>query len=85
MCGCNAEIEDTEHILLRCHFHSIQRFEPFNNIKKVVPSFTLLDTKEQICVFCCMVIHPTNLTTLIKILSNLQLVFFKNLVVLINH
>ena len=23
MCGCNAEIEDTEHFLLRCHFYSI--------------------------------------------------------------
>ena len=38
MCGCNAEIEDTEHILLRCHFYSIQRFELFNNINKVDPS-----------------------------------------------
>ena len=27
MCGCNAEIEDTEHFLLRCHFCSIRRFE----------------------------------------------------------
>ena len=25
MCGCNAEIENTEHLLLRCHFYSIQR------------------------------------------------------------
>ena len=48
MCGCNAEIEDTEHILLRCHFYSIQRFELFNNINKVDPSFTQLDTKEQV-------------------------------------
>ena len=48
MCGCNAEIEDTEHFLLRCHFYSIQRLEVFNNINKVYPSFTQLDTKEQV-------------------------------------
>ena len=48
MCGCNAEIEDTEHFLLRCHFYSIQRFELFNNINKADPSFTQLDTKEQV-------------------------------------
>ena len=48
ICGCNAEIEDTEHFLLRCHFYSIQRFELFNNINKVDPSFTQLDTKEQV-------------------------------------
>ena len=46
MCGCNAEIEDTEHFLLRFHFYSIQRLELFNNINKVDPSFTQLDTKE---------------------------------------
>ena len=48
MCGCNAEIEDTEHFLLRFHFYSIRRFELFNNINKVDPSFTQLDTKEQV-------------------------------------
>ena len=48
MCGCNAEIEDTEHFLLHCHFYSIQRFELFNNINKVDPSFTQLDAKEQV-------------------------------------
>ena len=26
MFGFNVEIENTEHILLHCHFHSIQRF-----------------------------------------------------------
>ena len=34
MCGCNAEIENIEHILLCCHFHSAQRFKLFNNINK---------------------------------------------------
>ena len=47
LCGCNAEIEDTEHFLLRCHFYSIQRFVLFNNINKV-DFFTQLDTKEQV-------------------------------------
>ena len=48
MSGCNAEIEDTEHFLLRCHFYSIQIFEYFNNINKVDLSFTQLDTKKQV-------------------------------------
>ena len=48
MCGCNAEIEDTEVFLLRCHFYSIQRFELVNNSNKFDPSFTQLDTKEQV-------------------------------------
>ena len=48
MCRCNAETEDTEQFLLRCHFYSIQRFELFNNINKVDSSFTQLDAKEQV-------------------------------------
>ena len=45
MCGCNAEIEDTKHFLLHCNFYSIQRFEVFNNINKIDPSFAQLDSK----------------------------------------
>ena len=48
MCGCNAEIENTERLLLRCHFYSAQRFEVFNNINKIDLSFTQLGTKEQV-------------------------------------
>ena len=48
MCECNADIEDTEHFLLCCHFYTIQRFELFNNINKVDLSFKQLDTKEQV-------------------------------------
>ena len=47
MCGCNAEIENTEHFLLRCNFYSAQRFEFFNDIDKVDLSFIQLRTKEQ--------------------------------------
>ena len=50
MCGCNAEIEDTEHFLLCCHFYYIQKFELFNNINKVDPSFIQCDTKEQVSI-----------------------------------
>ena len=38
-CGCNAGIEDTEHLLLCCQFYSIQRLELFNNINKIARSF----------------------------------------------
>ena len=48
MCECNAEIEDTEKFLLRCHFYSTQRFELLNNFNKVDLSFTQLYTKEQV-------------------------------------
>ena len=48
MCGFNAEIEDIEHFILRFYFFSVQRFELFNNFNKVDPSFTQLDTKEQV-------------------------------------
>ena len=41
MCECNAEIEDTEHFLLRCHFYSIQRSELLSNINQVVLSNAL--------------------------------------------
>ena len=44
MCGCNAEIEDTEHFLLRFHFYSIERFKLFSNVNKV--DLTQLDTKK---------------------------------------
>ena len=47
MCGCNSEIENTEHFLLRCNFYSAQRFEFFNDIDKVDLSFIQLRTKEQ--------------------------------------
>ena len=33
---------------MRCHFYYIQGFEPLNNINQVDPSFTQLDTKEQV-------------------------------------
>ena len=61
MCGCNAENEDTEHFLLRCQFCYIQIFELFNNINKVGLSFTQLDTKKQVNIFFCTVMHVTNL------------------------
>ena len=48
MCGRNAEIEDNKHFILPCHFYYVQRFELFNNINKVKPSFTQLGTKEQV-------------------------------------
>ena len=48
MYGCNAEIKNTEHLLLRCHFYSIQRFEILNNINKIDLSFTQLDTIEKV-------------------------------------
>ena len=46
MCGCSAEIESTEHFLLRCQFHSSQRLELFNNLNKIIFSFFKLIAKD---------------------------------------
>ena len=48
ICACNAEIEDTEHFLLRFRFDSNQRLEFSNNINKFDLFFTQLDTKEEV-------------------------------------
>ena len=39
MCACGANVETTEHLLLRCHFHSIQRLELFHNLERASPDF----------------------------------------------
>ena len=56
-----------------CHFYYIQRFELFNNINKVEPSFTQLDTKEQVNIL--LYGYPLNKSStsnqdIIKILIN---------------
>ena len=74
MYGYNAEIKDTKLDLLRCHFYSIQRFERFNNINKVDPFFTQLDTKEQanILLYCYPPSKPNALNQdIIKFVINL--------------
>ena len=48
MCACGAEVETTEHFLLRCHFYNIQRSELFENLKKIVPKFFNLSSKNQV-------------------------------------
>ena len=48
MCACGAEIETTEHFLLRCHFYSTQRLELFDYLEKVDPAFVHLNTKDQV-------------------------------------
>ena len=82
MCGCNAEIEDTENFLQHCHFYSIQRFELFTNINKL--TLTRLDTKEQ--VYILLYSYPPNKSNAlnqdtIKFVINV----LKYLVALINH
>ena len=76
VCGCNAEIEDTEHFLLHCHFYSIQISELFNNINKVDPSFTQLDTKEQVSIL--LYGYPPNKSnTLNQVIIKFVINFFK--------
>ena len=84
MRGCNAEIEDTEHFLLRCYIYYMQRFELFNNINKYDPSFTQLDTKGQVNIL----LHsypPSKYNALNQDIIKFVIDFLKNLVVLINH
>ena len=39
MCSCGADVETTEHFLLRCHFYSTQRLELFDNLERAKPDF----------------------------------------------
>ena len=49
ICACGSEVETTEHFLLRCHLHSLQRLELFENLKKVDSNFLNLKVKEKAC------------------------------------
>ena len=48
MCLCGADVETTEHFLLRCHCFSTQRSELFDNLYILDPSFPKLNTKEKV-------------------------------------
>ena len=66
-----------------CHFYYIQRFELFNNINKAEPSFTQLDTKEQVNIL--LYGYPLNKSDtsnqdIIKILINIFGRFDKRLI-----
>ena len=46
----DAEIESTEHFLLRCQFYSTQRLELFEKLEKVEPNFLGLSAKNQVLI-----------------------------------
>ena len=48
MCACGAEVETTEHFLLRCHFYSTQRLELFDNLERANSDFKNLSDKDQV-------------------------------------
>ena len=48
MCPCGADVEITEHFLLHCHCFSTQRSELFNNLYRLNPSFSKLNTRKKI-------------------------------------
>ena len=48
MCACEAEVESTEHFLLRCRFYNTQRLELFENLKNVVPNILSFSAKNQL-------------------------------------
>ena len=41
MCAYGTEVEIIEHFLLRCHFYSTLRLEPFQNLGKIDPNFKI--------------------------------------------
>ena len=45
---CGTDVETTEHFLLRCHCFSTQRSELLNYLYRLDPSFSKLNTKEQV-------------------------------------
>ena len=48
MCAWGADVETTEHFLLRCHFYSTQRLELFDNLERANPDFKNLSDKDQV-------------------------------------
>ena len=48
MCPCGADVETTQHFLLRCHCFSIQISELFDNLYRLNPSFSKLNTREKV-------------------------------------
>ena len=53
MCAWGADVETTEHFLLRCHFYSTQRPELFNNIDRANSDFKNLSDKDQVSFMLC--------------------------------
>ena len=79
MCGSNAEIENTEHLFLSCHFCYTQRFELFDNINKVNLSFTQSGTKELVNILFYGY-SPNKSNTLNQDVIRFLINFLKNLV-----
>ena len=48
MWACGADVETTEHFLLRCHFYSTQRFELFYNLERANLDLKNLSGKDQV-------------------------------------
>ena len=48
MWTCGADVETTEHFLMRCHFYSTQRFELFDNPERVNSDFKNVSGKDQV-------------------------------------
>ena len=48
MCACGVDVQIMEHFLLRCHFHSTQRLELFDNLARAKPDFKKLSDKDQV-------------------------------------
>lgn len=69
MCACRAEVETTEHILLCCHFYSIQRSELFDNLEKALTQTLKIWMIKINSHLCCTVQKQKLLKILIKRLS----------------
>ena len=48
ICVCGTEVEATEHVLLLCHFYSMQRFELLENLEKAESDFENLSDRDQV-------------------------------------
>ena len=48
MCACGADVEITEHFLLRCHFYSTQTLVLFDNLETANPDFKNLSEENQV-------------------------------------
>ena len=76
MCPCGTDVETTGHFLLRCHCFSTQRYELFDHLYRLDPSFSILKTKEKVAYL--LYGSRSNLSSLNKEVIKLVIKFLKS-------
>ena len=76
MYPCRTNEETTEYFLLRCHCFATQRSELSDNLWRLDPSFSILNTKEKVVHLLCG--STSNSSSLNKDVFKLVIKFLKS-------